>query len=254
MSHITKELLVKVPAVTLGFWIIKILCTTLGETGGDAVSMTWNFGYLVSTGVFAALLLVLIIAQVRATTYKPWLYWATIIASTTAGTTLADFVDRSLGIGYTGGSLILVSLLLMTLFVWKKATGTISVDSITNPTSESFYWVAITFSQTLGTALGDWFADTNGLGYLYSAFVFGSMLLLITGLYFKTKVSKVMLFWVAFILTRPLGAVVGDFLDKPFTKGGLDISRPMISLLLLTVIVALIAFIPQKAGGHPKNT
>ena len=248
MTQITKDLLIKVPAVTLSFWIIKILCTTLGETGGDAVSMTWNLGYFVSTGIFAVILIGLIIAQVKLKTYKPWLYWATIIASTTAGTTLADFADRSLGIGYTGGSMILLSLLLITLYTWKKATGSISVESISNPKSEMYYWLAITFSQTLGTALGDWFADTNGLGYLYSAFLFGTLLLLVTFLYFKTKVSKVILFWTAFILTRPLGAVVGDFLDKPFVKGGLDISRPMISLLLLLTIIVLIYILPQKAA------
>jgi uncharacterized membrane-anchored protein len=163
MTQATKDLLIKVPAVTLGFWIIKILCTTLGETGGDAVSMTWNLGYLVSTGIFIVILIGLIVAQVKSKTYKPWLYWATIIASTTAGTTLADFADRSLGVGYTGGSLILLTFLLATLFIWKKSTGTISVDSISNAKSEVFYWTAITFSQTLGTALGDWFADTNGL-------------------------------------------------------------------------------------------
>jgi uncharacterized membrane-anchored protein len=253
MTQATKDLLIKVPALTLGFWIIKILCTTLGETGGDAVSMTWNLGYLVSTGIFIVILIGLIVAQVKSKTYKPWLYWATIIASTTAGTTLADFADRSLGVGYTGGSLILLTFLLATLFIWKKSTGTISVDSISNAKSEVFYWTAITFSQTLGTALGDWFADTNGLGYLHSAFVFGTLLLIITLLYFRTKVSKVLLFWGAFILTRPLGAVVGDFLDKPFAKGGLNISRPMISLILLVAIVILIAVIPQKAGEHPKN-
>lgn len=253
MIQATKDLLIKVPAVTLGFWIIKILCTTLGETGGDAVSMTWNLGYLVSTGIFIVILIGLIVAQVKSKLYKPWLYWATIIASTTAGTTLADFADRSLGVGYTGGSLILLTFLLATLFIWKKSTGTISVDSISNAKSEVFYWTAITFSQTLGTALGDWFADTNGLGYLHSAFVFGTLLLIITLLYFRTKVSKVLLFWGAFILTRPLGAVVGDFLDKPFAKGGLNISRPMISLILLVAIVILIAVIPQKAGEHPKN-
>lgn len=250
MTQTTKDLLIKVPAVTLGFWIIKILCTTLGETGGDAVSMTWNLGYLVSTGIFAVILVGLIIAQVKAKTYKPWLYWATIIASTTAGTTLADFATRSLGVGYTGGSIILLSLLLITLFIWKKATGSISVDSISNTKSEVFYWLVITFSQTLGTALGDWFADTNGLGYLHSAFVFGTLLVLITFLYFRTKVSKVLLFWGSFILTRPLGAVVGDFLDKPFAKGGLNISRPMISLILLVAIVILIAVIPQKASEN----
>jgi uncharacterized membrane-anchored protein len=249
MTQITKDLLIKVPAVTLGFWIIKILCTTLGETGGDAFSMTWNLGYLYSTIIFAVILAGLIIIQTRAKTFRPWLYWATIIASTTAGTTLADFADRSLGIGYTGGSLLLLSFLLITLFIWKKSTGSISVDSITNRKSEIFYWVAITFSQTLGTALGDWVADTNGLGYLYSAYIFGTLLLIITLLHFRTKISKVILFWSAFILTRPLGAVVGDLLDKPFAKGGFDISRPIISLILLLVIIALIYFIPQRASS-----
>lgn len=253
MTQTTKDLLIKVPAVTLGFWIIKILCTTLGETGGDAFSMTWNLGYLVSTGIFVVVLIGLVIAQIKTKTFKPWLYWATIIASTTTGTTLADFADRSLHIGYTGGSLLLLSLLLITLFVWKKSTGTISVDSISNPKSEMFYWTAITFSQTLGTALGDWFADTNGLGYLHSAFAFGALLLFVTFLYFKTNVSKVILFWAAFILTRPLGAVVGDLLDKPYAKGGLDISRPMISLILLVAIAVLIVVLPQRAKDNPKN-
>ena len=248
MTQTTKDLFIKVPAITLGFWVIKILCTTLGETGGDAVSMTWNLGYLVSTGIFAIILVGLIYSQVRAKIYKPWLYWATIIASTTAGTTLADFADRSLGIGYFGGSILLLSLLLITLFIWKRATGSISVESISNKKSEIFYWLAITFSQTLGTALGDWLADTNGLGYLHSAFVFGSLLLIVIFLHFRTKVSKVILFWLAFILTRPLGAVVGDFLDKPFAKGGLDISRPIISLILLVTIIILIIVIPQKAA------
>lgn len=248
MTQITKDLLVKVPALTFGFWIIKILCTTLGETGGDAVSMTWNLGYLYSTFIFATLLITLIYSQVKAKSYNPWLYWATIIASTTAGTTLADYADRSLGIGYTGGTALLLLLLLATLYIWKRSTGSISMSSVSDSKSESFYWLAITFSQTLGTALGDWFADTNGLGYLHSAFVFGTLLLVVTLLHFKTKVSKVLLFWAAFILTRPLGAVVGDFLDKPFAKGGLDISRPMISLLLLVAIAILIMVIPQRAA------
>lgn len=250
MTQETKDLLIKVPAVTLGFWIIKILCTTLGETGGDAVSMTWNLGYLMSTGIFAIILVGLIFAQIKSKTYKPWLYWATIIASTTLGTTLADFADRSLGIGYFGGSILLLSFLFITLSLWKKSTGSISVESIYNKKSEIYYWLAITFSQTLGTALGDWFADTNGLGYLHSAFVFGISLLFITLLHFKTKISKVLLFWAAFILTRPLGAVVGDFLDKPFSKGGLNMSRPMISLILIISIVVLILIIPQKSKKH----
>ena len=241
----------KIPAVTLGFWIIKILCTTLGETGGDAVSMTWTLGYLVSSIIFLGVLIALIYSQTKARKFNPWLYWATIIASTTAGTTMADFADRSLGIGYPGGSLLLLSLLLVTLYIWKRSTGTVSVHSITNPKAETFYWVAITFSQTLGTALGDWVADTNGFGYLHSAYIFGAALLVITLLYFRSKISRVWLFWSAFILTRPLGAVVGDLLDKPIAKGGFDISRPMISLILFVAIVGLIALLPQKAGEHP---
>ena len=248
MTQQTKDLLIKVPAVTLGFWVIKILATTLGETGGDALSMTWHLGYLVSTGIFATVLIALIYLQIKAKTYNPWLYWATIIASTTAGTTLADYADRSLGIGYTGGSLLLLTLLLSTLYIWKKSTGSISVESISSPKSESFYWLAITFSQTLGTALGDWMADTNSFGYLNSGFVFGAALILVAVLYYQTKISKVLLFWAAFILTRPLGAVVGDLLDKPFAKGGFDISRPLISLILLVVIVVLVYIIPQKAA------
>ncbi len=245
-QNLTQDLLIKVPAITLGFWIIKILCTTLGETGGDAVSMTWNLGYLMSTGIFAIVLVVLIYAQVKSKAYKPWLYWATIIASTTAGTTLADFATRSLGIGYAGGSLLLSFLLLGTLFIWRQTTGSISIESINNSKSEIFYWLTITFSQTLGTALGDWVADTNGFGYTYSAIIFGSLLVIISILHFKTKISKSLLFWAAFILTRPLGAVVGDLLDKPFAKGGFDISRPAISLILLVAIIILIAILPQR--------
>jgi uncharacterized membrane-anchored protein len=247
-----EKILSKVPAITLGFWIIKILATTLGETGGDAVSMTWNFGYLLSSFIFLGLLLVLIWIQVKAKSFNPWLYWSTIIASTTAGTTMADFADRSLGIGYTGGSLLLLTLLLLSLYVWKRNTGSVAISTVNNPKSETFYWIAITFSQTLGTALGDWMADTNDFGYLNSSYVFGGLLLIITFLYFRTKVSKVLLFWSAFILTRPLGAVVGDLLDKPIAKGGFDISRPMISFILLTAIVLLIAVLPQKASDQSK--
>ncbi len=237
----------KVPAVTLGFWIIKILCTTLGETGGDAVTMTWNFGYLLGSVFFLMMLIVLVVFQTKAEKYHPWLYWATIIASTTAGTTMADFFDRSLGIGYTGGSLILVSCVLVTLLVWKWAAGTISVDTVTTPKVEIFYWIAITFSQTLGTALGDWMADTNDFGYLKAALVFGAALLVLVALYYWTSISHVWLFWTAFILTRPLGATIGDFLDKPIAHGGLNISRPMASLVLMVAVGLLIATLPQKA-------
>lgn len=252
----------KVPAVTLGFWIIKILATTLGETGGDTVSMTWLGeatpeagqsglnGYLVGTAIFGVLLIGFVWAQVRARRFNPWLYWATIIASTTAGTTLADFADRSLGIGYPGGSLLLLACVLASLFVWHRALGSVSVNTVAGPREELFYWITITFSQTLGTALGDWAAD-GGLGYSGGAMVFGAGLLVLAALLFWTRISRVFLFWAAFILTRPLGATVGDFFDKPIAKGGLDISRPAASLVLGVVILLLILLLPQRAGRHP---
>lgn len=254
--------LTKVPAVTLGFWIIKILATTLGETGGDSVTMSWLgettpnapqswlSGYLIGTVIFGLILLALVFAQIRARKFNPWLYWATIIASTTAGTTLADFADRSLGIGYPGGSLLLLTCVLLSLFAWHRSEGSVSVDTVVGPTAESFYWITITFSQTLGTALGDWIADA-GLGYSGGALVFGVALAVVAALYFWTSISRVMLFWSAFILTRPLGATVGDFLDKPIAKGGLDLSRPLASAALAIAIVALILVIPQRAGRHP---
>ena len=256
------EALTKVPAVTLGFWIIKILATTLGETGGDTVSMSWLGettptagqgglnGYLIGTALFGLVLLALIWIQIRARRFNPWLYWATIIASTTAGTTLADFCTRSLGIGYPGGSLLLFGCVLASLFSWYRTTGSISVNSIVSPREETFYWITITFSQTLGTALGDWFAD-SGLGYSGGAVVFGSALAVLSALYFWTSVSRVILFWAAFILTRPLGATVGDFLDKPIAKGGLDLSRPIATLVLAVAILVLIIVLPQRAGEHP---
>jgi uncharacterized membrane-anchored protein len=253
------DVLTKVPAITLGFWAIKILATTLGETGGDTVSMSWLGettpeagqaglnGYLVGTAIFGVLLVALVWAQVRARRFNPWLYWATIIASTTAGTTLADFADRSLGIGYAGGSLLLLSCVLLSLFTWYRTLGSVSVNTVVSPREEIFYWITITFSQTLGTALGDWVADA-GLGYSGGALVFGAALLLVAALYYWTRVSHVFLFWAAFILTRPLGATVGDFFDKPVAKGGLDISRPIASAVLAVAIVALILLLPQRAG------
>ena len=262
MEQRMKAGLAKVPAVTLGFWIIKILCTTLGETGGDTVSMTWLGettsqagrsglnGYLVGTLIFGVLLIVLVAAQIRARRFNPWLYWATIVASTTAGTTLADFCTRSIGIGYAGGSLLLLGCVLASLFAWRATLGSVSVNTVTGPREELFYWVTITFSQTLGTALGDWAAD-GGLGYLGGALTFGAALVVLAGLYLWTRVSRVFLFWAAFILTRPLGATIGDFFDKPMAQGGLDISRPLASLLLAVAIVALILVLPQRAGGHP---
>ena len=257
--------LVKVPAITLGFWIIKILATTLGETGGDSVSMSWLGettanagqgglnGYLVGTAIFGALLIALVWIQVRARRFHPWLYWATIVASTTAGTTLADFATRSQGIGYPGGSLLLFACVLLSLFAWHRTTGTIAVNSIVSPREEMFYWLTITFSQTLGTALGDWTADT-GLGYLGAAALFGALLAVLAGIYWWSSLSRVALFWAAFILTRPLGATVGDFLDKPLDKGGLDLSRPVASAILTVAIVLLITLLPQRAERHPASS
>lgn len=246
-----RELLSKVPAITLGFWIIKILATTLGETAGDTVSMSMNLGYLVGTAIFLTALIALVWWQVTATRFHPFLYWATIIASTTAGTTMADFATRSLGIGYTGGSALLLGCVLASLFAWYRTLGSISVDTVREPKAELFYWLTITFSQTLGTALGDWTADTRGLGYLGAAAIFGAMLAVLAGLYFWTKASRVFLFWAAFILTRPLGAAVGDLLDKPVAKGGLDFSRPLASAVLAAAILTLILILPQRAGQHP---
>jgi len=243
----------KVPPVTFGFWIIKILATTLGETGGDTVSMTMGLGYLVGTAIFGVLLVVLVALQIAARGFHPLLYWATIIASTTAGTTMADFADRSLGIGYTGGSSVLLACVLLSLLCWKLSLGSISVETVRTPKAEIFYWATITFSQTLGTALGDWMADTSGFGYVGAALVFGAALAIVAALYFWTSVSHVLLFWVAFILTRPLGATVGDFLDKPIADGGLAFSRPLATAVLAVVIVLLVVLMPQRAGGHPSR-
>jgi len=243
----------KVPAVTLGFWIIKILATTLGETGGDTVSMTMNLGYLVGTAIFLTLLVVLVVAQIGAKKFHPLLYWATIIASTTAGTTMADFADRSLGIGYTGGSAVLLACVLACLAAWYWSEGTVSVDTVNTPRVEAFYWATITFSQTLGTALGDWTADDAGVGFAGGALIFGGALVIIAALYYWTSISRVLLFWVAFILTRPLGATVGDFLDKPLDHGGLNLSRPIATAVLAAAILALILILPQRAGSHPRQ-
>ena len=241
----------KVPAVTLGFWVIKILATTLGETGGDSVSMTLNWGYLPASALFIVILALLVWAQVAAKRFHPLLYWATIVASTTAGTTMADYATRSLGIGYTGGSLLLLALVLGSLFAWHRTLGSISVDTVSEPRAELFYWLTITFSQTLGTALGDWLADTGGLGYIGAAAFFAAALAVVAALYYWSKVSHVLLFWAAFILTRPLGAAVGDWLDKPLDKGGLNFSRPIASAVLAVAILGLILLLPQRAGAHP---
>ncbi len=241
----------KVPEVMLVFWIVKIAATTLGETGGDTVTMTLNWGYLAGTALFLAPLIVLVIAQILAKKFHPFLYWATIVASTTFGTTMADFADRSLGVGYTGGSTLLFACLIVVLGLWYWSEGTISVNTVSTPKVEAFYWSAITFSQTLGTALGDWIADTGGLGYEGGALVFAAGLVLIAGLYFWSSVSRVLLFWAAFVLTRPLGATVGDFLDKPKKLGGLALSRPLASAVIAAFIIACLLVLPQRAGRHP---
>jgi uncharacterized membrane-anchored protein len=241
----------KVPAVTLGFWIIKILATTLGETGGDTVSMSMGLGYLVGTAIFLTIFLAFAAWQISATRFHPFLYWATIIASTTAGTTMADFATRSMRIGYTGGSALLLMLVLASLAAWRLSTGTIRVETVRTPKAEAFYWLTITFSQTLGTALGDWVADTNGIGFGGGALLFGALLAVLAAVYFWTRADRVFLFWAAFILTRPLGATVGDFLDKPLEDGGLAFSRPLATAVLGGIILFLILILPQRAGRHP---
>ena len=240
----------KVPEVTLGFWIIKIIATTLGETAGDAVSMTMQLGYAVGSIIFIGIFLVAVSAQIAAKSFHPFLYWAVIVATTTAGTTMADFADRSLGIGYAGGAAILFALLMASLLVWYLTVGTISVTNITSPKVELFYWTTILFSQTLGTALGDWVADTNGLGYEGGALVFGAGLVLVAAAYFYTNVSRALLFWSAFILTRPLGATLGDLLDKPLADGGLEIDRLYASAVLAALMIACILLFEQKPGRH----
>jgi uncharacterized membrane-anchored protein len=243
----------KVPAVTLGFWVIKIVATTLGETGGDTVSMTMNLGYLLGTAIFLSALVLLVILQTVAGKFHPLLYWTTIIASTTAGTTMADFADRSLGIGYAGGSLLLLTGVLAVLGLWYRSEGTVSVDTVSTPKVEAFYWATITISQTLGTALGDWTADDAGVGFLGGAFIFAAALAVVAALYFWTRISRVLLFWAAFILTRPLGATVGDFLDKPHDHGGLALSRPVASAVLAAFMIGAILILPQRSGEHPRH-
>jgi uncharacterized membrane-anchored protein len=247
----TDRTLSKVPAVTLGFWVIKILATTLGETGGDTVTMTMKWGYLAGSALFVAVLIGLITVQIMARRFHPALYWATIVASTTAGTTMADFADRSLGIGYAGGASLLLFSVLAVLGLWYWSERSVSVDTVNTPKVEAFYWVTITLSQTLGTALGDWMADDTGLGYLGGAAVFSVALAGVAAAYFWTKISRVLLFWAAFILTRPLGATVGDFLDKPHQQGGLALSRPLASLVIAVLVIVGILLLPQRPGVHP---
>lgn len=248
MNISTEKALGKVPEVTLAFWIIKIAATTLGETAGDAVSMSMNLGYLIGTAIFLAAFLTAVFAQIKAKKFHPFLYWATIIATTTVGTTLADFADRSLGIGYAGGSTLLIALLFGSLFIWHRTLGSVSVSTLSSPKAEIFYWVTIMFSQTLGTALGDWTAGTAGLGYTGAAIVFSVLLALVVAAYYWTNVSRILLFWTAFILTRPLGAVVGDFLDKPLSAGGLALSRYSASAALFTFILTSILLFKQRAA------
>jgi uncharacterized membrane-anchored protein len=269
MDEDKARVLSKVPAITLGFWIVKILATTLGETGGDTVSMSWLGetspeagqswlnGYLLGTALFGVALILFVWLQIGARRFNPWLYWATIVASTTCGTTLADFADRSLGIGYPGGSLLLLACVALSLFAWHLKLGHVDVSRVAGPREEAFYWITITFSQTLGTALGDWAADARadggwGLGYGGGALVFGAGLAVLAVLYFMTRANRIGLFWTAFILTRPLGATVGDFLDKPLAQGGLAFSRPLASLVMAVVIVALLLLLPQRPGAHPR--
>lgn len=251
MNDATEHPLSKVPEVTLIFWIIKIAATTLGETGGDAVSMSMHLGYLVGTGIFATVFILAVAAQIKAKGFHPFLYWTTIIATTTVGTTMADYVDRSLGIGYAGGASLLFALLMASLAIWYRSLGTISANSISSPKAEMFYWVTIMFSQTLGTALGDWTADTAGLGYGGGAIVFSGLLVLVVAAYYWSSVSRTLLFWAAFILTRPLGAVVGDFLDKPHAAGGLALSRYSASAVLVASILSCILLVQQRpAKGY----
>jgi uncharacterized membrane-anchored protein len=249
MNNSPEATLSKVPEVTLIFWMIKIAATTLGETAGDAVSMSMNLGYLVGTGIFATLFIVAVIAQIAAKRFHPVLYWTTIVATTTVGTTLADFADRSLGIGYAGGTTLLLGLLLASLFVWYRSLGSIAVETVSSPKAEMFYWITIMFSQTLGTALGDWTADTAGLGYIGAGLVFSGLLALVALAYYMTQFSRPVLFWMAFILTRPLGAVLGDFLDKPMNAGGLALSRYSASAVLCASIVICILLVPQRAAA-----
>ena len=252
MISTSQNYVTKVPELTFAFWLIKILGTTLGETGGDTVTMTLDWGYLAGTLLFFCFLVTLVIIKIRMKKFHPFVYWATIIASTTFGTTMADFADRSLGIGYTGGSSLLFLCLMVVLWLWHRSQGSISVATVSSPKAEAFYWAAITFSQTLGTALGDWMADSTGLGYTGGALVFGLALIVITAAYFWTRVSRTTLFWAAFILTRPLGATVGDLLDKPVDHGGLAFSRPLASAVLAILIIGCIILFPQRAGKHPE--
>ncbi len=251
MMHIKTSTLSKVPEITIMFWIIKIVATTLGETGGDFISMSMNLGYLIGSLIFTVIFTVAVLTQVKSTNFNSLLYWTTIVATTTLGTTLADFMDRSLGIGYTGGALILLLLLFSSLTIWYLALGSIAINTVCTPKEEIFYWTTIMFSQTLGTALGDWMTDTSGFGYTGSAVVFSSLIIILALIYCLTNASRTILFWATFVLTRPLGAVLGDFLDKPLSAGGLELNRALASIVLLVFIIGCILIFPQKAATKP---
>ena len=240
----------KVPEVVFGFWVIKIAATTLGEVGGDALSMSMNLGYAMSTMIFFVLFAVAVTAQIRAKRFHPFLYWGVIVATTLTGTTMADFSDRSLGIGYPGGSLILFTLVIAVLTTWRLTLGSVSVNCITDPKAEAFYWATILFSNTLGTALGDWVAD-SGPGYEGGALIFAGAIALVALAYFFTKASHTYLFWTAFILTRPLGATLGDLLTKPVADGGLNLSRYSSSGVIACFMIICILLLKQRAGQHP---
>lgn len=242
------DIVSKVPEITLMFWVIKIISTTLGETGGDALSMSMGLGYLTSSLIFSFIFAIAVFAQIKAKFFNSALYWSTIIATTTLGTTIADYVTRSLNIGYSGGSILLFALLISSITIWYKSVGTIAVESINKSKSEIFYWVTIMFSQTLGTALGDWVADTPGLGYLGAAIIFSGLLLIVISVYFWTGVSRTLLFWSAFVLTRPLGAVLGDYLDKPLAQGGLALGRFSATAVLLVFIILFVYYFPQRSA------
>jgi uncharacterized membrane-anchored protein len=244
----------KVPEVTLIFWIIKICATTLGETAGDAVTMTMRLGYAAGSAIFLTAFIVIVTAQIKARSFHSFLYWAVIVATTTAGTTMADYADRSLGVGYVGGSTILAILLILVLVIWRLVIGNVSVNNITSPKAETFYWTAILFSNTLGTALGDFLADDSGLGYAGGAIVFAGALALVAAAYFFSKASHTLLFWLAFILTRPLGATLGDLLTKPYADGGFNQGRITASAIIAIFMIASIWLMPQRAGAHPGQT
>ena len=245
------EVLSKVPRVTLAFWVVKILATTFGETGGDALSMTLNLGYAVSSLIFLAFFVITLGAQVGSKHYHPVFYWAVVIATTTVGTTTSDYIDRTLGVGYVASSIVLLALVIAILVVWHLTTGRIVVDRVVNRTDEIFYWVTILVSNTLGTALGDFVADTSGLGFTGGALLFAALIAIVTALHFFARLPTNILFWAAYVLTRPLGATVGDTLTKPTAEGGLSLGRFQSSLVILVAMVILISATSLRKRAEP---